>query len=134
MNTRKTIYNKLFSEKTELAKHEVELASIADLQESFKKAQSAVSGANTFSIKLGDAVTAWNKTFSSLKTEMFLSEKNILEAYKLISEINKQAKELGINEVPEVKKIEGYLIGLEKTVSAIKGAVNDSKNRINTVF
>ena len=31
MNTRKTIYNKLFSEKTELAKHEVELASLKDL-------------------------------------------------------------------------------------------------------
>jgi hypothetical protein len=134
MNTRKTIYDKLFTEKVELAKHEIELASIADLQESFKKAQSAVDGANTFSIKLGDAVTAWNKTFSSLKTEMFLSEKNILEGYKLISEINKQAKELGINEVPEVKKIEGYLRGLEKTVSALKGAVNDSKNRINTIF
>lgn len=32
MNTRKTVYNKLFTEKTELAKHEVELALIDDLK------------------------------------------------------------------------------------------------------
>ena len=31
MNTRKTVYNKLFTEKVELAKHEVELAVIEDL-------------------------------------------------------------------------------------------------------
>jgi hypothetical protein len=32
MNTRKTIYDKLFTEKVELAKHEVELALIDDLK------------------------------------------------------------------------------------------------------
>jgi hypothetical protein len=32
MNTRKTIYDKLFTEKVELAKHEVELAAIDELQ------------------------------------------------------------------------------------------------------
>ena len=31
MNTRKTIYDKLFTEKVELAKHEVELALVDDL-------------------------------------------------------------------------------------------------------
>lgn len=134
MNTLKTVYGKLFKEETKLASHEVELASIAELQDAFKKGQSAVQSANDLSFKLGDAVTLWNKTFSSLKTEISLAQKNIIEGYKLVSEINKQAKELGINEVPEAKKIEGYLSGLEKTVSALRGAVNDNKNRINTVF
>ena len=32
MNTRKTIYDKLFTEKVELAKHEVELALVDDLK------------------------------------------------------------------------------------------------------
>ena len=32
MNTRKTVYNKLFKEETQLAKHEVELGAIDDLQ------------------------------------------------------------------------------------------------------
>jgi hypothetical protein len=32
MNTRKTVYNKLFTEKVELAKHEVELGMIQDYE------------------------------------------------------------------------------------------------------
>jgi hypothetical protein len=36
MNTRKTVYNKLFAEKVELAKHEVELGAIDDLQDKYK--------------------------------------------------------------------------------------------------
>ena len=133
MNTLKTIYDKL-GDKTELAKHEVELAIIDDLQASFKKGQSAIESANTISIQLGDAVTLWNKTFSKLKGEIYLVEKNVLDSYKLISTIKKQAKDLGIDKVPEVDKIENYLRGFEKTLSALRGAVNDNKNRIDTVF
>ena len=33
MNTRKTVYNKLFTEKVELAKHEIELATIKLLED-----------------------------------------------------------------------------------------------------
>jgi hypothetical protein len=36
MNTRKTIYDKLFTEKVELAKHEVELANIKDIPRKLK--------------------------------------------------------------------------------------------------
>jgi hypothetical protein len=117
-----------------LAKHEVELASIADLQNVFKQGQSGVEKANALSYKLGDAVTAWNKTFSALKKEIQDVERSILEGSKLIVTINRQAKELGINEVPEVKKIEGYLSGLNKTATALRGAVLDNKNRIDTNF
>lgn len=135
MNTLKTVYSKLFKEETtSLASHEVELASIKDLQDTFKKGQAAIESANSISYSLGDAVTLWNKTFSKLKTELFLVEKNIKDGYQLIFEIEKQAKELGINEVPEVTKIKGYLGGFEKTLTALRGAVNDSKNRINTDF
>jgi hypothetical protein len=135
MNTLKTVYSKLFKEETtNLASHEVELASIKDLQDTFKKGQAAIESANSISYSLGDAVTLWNKTFSKLKTELFLVEKNIKDGYQLIFEIEKQAKELGINEVPEVTKIKGYLGGFEKTLTALRGAVNDSKNRINTDF
>ena len=135
MNTLKTVYSKLFKEETtNLASHEVELASIKDLQDTFKKGQAAIESANSISYSLGDAVTLWNKTFSKLKTELFLVEKNIKDGYQLIFEIEKQAKELGINEVPEVTKIKGYLGSFEKTLTALRGAVNDSKNRINTDF
>jgi len=37
MNTRKTVYNKLFTEKTELAKHEVELNAVVELQKTAGK-------------------------------------------------------------------------------------------------
>jgi len=117
-----------------LEKHQVELASIAELQNVFKQGQAAVEKANALSYKLGDSVTLWNKTFSALKKEIQDVEKNIIDGYKLISNIQKQAKDLGINEVPEAKKIEGYLSGLGKTVSALRAAVNDNKNRIDTRF
>ena len=133
MNTLQNVFNKLV-DKTELAKHEVELSIIDDLQASFKKGQSAIESANTISYQLGDAVTLWNKTFSKLKGEIYLVEKNVLDSYKLISTINKQAKDLGIDKVPEVDKIENYLRGFEKTLSALRGVVNDNKNRIDTVF
>jgi hypothetical protein len=40
MNTRKTIYDKLFTEKVELAKHEVELGLIDDLKRNYFRAES----------------------------------------------------------------------------------------------
>ena len=121
-------------QEVKLEKHEVELASIADLQNVFKQGQAAVEKANALSYKLGDSVTLWNKTFSALKKEIQDVEKSILDGAQLIATINKQAKELGINEIPEVKKIQGYLSGLQKTSTALRGAVLDNKNRIDTSF
>ena len=72
MNTRKTVYNKLFKEETKLATHEVQLASLAELQEAYKKGLAAIESANSISYSLGDAVTLWNKTFSKLKAELYL--------------------------------------------------------------
>jgi hypothetical protein len=40
MNTRKTVYDKLFTEKVELAKHEVELADFADIKTQLNRAES----------------------------------------------------------------------------------------------
>ena len=39
MNTRKTVYNKLFTEKTELAKHEVELALFDEIKTAIESAR-----------------------------------------------------------------------------------------------
>jgi hypothetical protein len=133
MNTLQTIYNKL-QDKTELAKHEVELTAISDLQAIFKKAQEEIQEANTLSVQLGDAVTMWNKTFSKLKTNIKNSEDGVIEGYKLISTIFRQAKDLGIDKVPEVEKIQGYLNGLSKTAMALRGVINDNKNRIDTLI
>jgi hypothetical protein len=133
MNTLQNIYNKL-ADKTELGKHEVNLTAISDLQVIFKKAQAEIQEANTLSVQLGDAVTMWNKTFSKLKTNIKNSEDGVIEGYKLLSTIYRQAKDLGIDKVPEAEKIEGYLSGLSKTAMALRGAINDNKNRMDTLI
>jgi len=38
MNTRKTVYNKLFKEETQLAKHEVELGLVDDFNKEYENA------------------------------------------------------------------------------------------------
>lgn len=132
MNTK--VLEKIYKGNVELSEEKVELAKIDELQAIFKQGQSSIEKSNALSYDLGDAVTMWNKTFSALKKEMNLVEKNVADGYKLIDVLNKQAKDLGINEIPEVKKIEGYFGGLNKTLMALRGAVNDNKNRMDSSF
>lgn len=134
MNTLQNIYNKLAEDKTELAKHEVNLSLLNTLNDAAAFTQSAVDNANKLSYSLGEATTLWNKSFAKIKTEMINAEAGIIKAYKVISEINKQAKDLGIDKVPEADKIENYLRGYAKTLAALRGAVMDNKNRMDTNF
>lgn len=121
-------------DKTELGKHEVELASIAELQAFIKEGQTAVEKANALSYQLGDATNLWNKTFVPLKRQIATIENSIIQGYKVVSQINQKAKELGVYEIPEVKKAEGVLTGFAKTSTALRGAVLDNKNRMDTKF
>jgi hypothetical protein len=89
MNTLQNVYNKL-SDKTELAKHEVELASIQVLQDGLKKVPIAIKQIqdlkNIFKQKVLDieSKTQFGKEYSAVK---------------------QQALELGINPetIPEIK-------------------------------
>jgi uncharacterized protein YhaN len=132
----KDVLNKLskIERKVELAEVRVDLAKISDLEAAYQKGRASVDKANALSVQLGDAVTLWNKTFAPLKNEITSVEQSITDGYKLISVLQKQASDLGITEIPEVNKIEGYLQGFGKTASALRGAVNDNKNRMNTQF
>lgn len=89
MNTRKTVYNKLFTEKVELAKHEVELAS---LQNVIKLDDAA--------LKLKDkALTVTQKAKESLSIAISNSSQTITAFEKVIVEVDaleKSAKDLGI--------------------------------------
>ncbi len=99
MNTRKTVYNKLFTEKVELAKHEVELGAIQDLEKLIENAQKDLDTFNKSSKELkslaklvvanGDSFRTYTKGIGDLGT--------VLE---------RQFKELGLNylENPTVKK------------------------------
>ena len=89
MNTRKTIYDKLFTEKVELAKHEVELGLIDDIQKEYTKyAKSQLAGNSQT-----DAVSiAAKKAINSY-------EQAIKDYGLIIQQINfvkKQAADLGV--------------------------------------
>lgn len=133
MNTK--VLEKIYKGNVELSEVGVELANpFMDLQNIYKEGQASIEKSNALSYDLGDAVTTWNKTFSALKKEMQNVEKKIMNGYELIDSINRQAKELGIDEVPEAKKIQGYLNGFSKTLMALRGVVNDNKNRMDSSF
>jgi uncharacterized protein (UPF0335 family) len=84
MNTRKTIYDKLFTEKVELAKHEVQLASIDEIQNKYSQLLK-----NHF----GKADTLISQAKNELRT--FIKEMEILSKEGV--DIAKKAKDLGIN-------------------------------------
>ncbi len=104
MNTKKTVYNKLFTEKVELEKHEVELGLLDDVK---KLNDLTESEAKKF-------VDTFKKIFSELDTTINAGEKYYQNASKyesLLSEVDKKSKELGLNslENPIYKKAKDIL-------------------------
>lgn len=89
MNTRKTVYNKLFTEKTELAKHEVELESVDDLQKQQIKAAKELEVANGLAKGLAASI---DKVFQAYRQNSISSQTGIEIANKVIATF----KELGI--------------------------------------
>jgi len=90
MNTRKTVYNKLFKEETQLAKHEVELALIDD----FKKLKSETILAQD------EALVSFNSLKSILiKTDNFIKKylQLSIQLSNIKDELNSKYKELGLN-------------------------------------
>jgi len=90
MNTRKTVYNKLFKEETQLAKHEIELAIADDLK-----------NAISFLIKANDAVNlsikGYEDAYKKMQTESKGAKSVLATQAKLINQVESMAKELGIN-------------------------------------
>jgi histidinol phosphatase-like enzyme len=89
MNTRKTVYDKLFTEKVELAKHEVELGLIDDIQKEYTKyAKSQLAGNSQT-----DAVSiAAKKAINSY--EQAIKDYGLI--IQQINYIKKQATDLGV--------------------------------------
>jgi len=94
MNTKKTVYNKLFTEKVELAKHEVELAVIDDIKaysNGYAKYISELEGlkqrGDRLKTELNDTISAiykWGGLGSSMADDMVA----------LLNNFEKQAKDL----------------------------------------
>jgi hypothetical protein len=96
MNTRKTVYNKLFSENTELAKHEVELGSIDNLNKVLEEIKGA--GRNVAATGRKSVSALVNTTLPIIDT----TRKKIEQARKDYDLILKQAKDLGIEIPPNI--------------------------------
>ena len=87
MNTRKTIYSKLFTEKVELAKHEVELALIDDFRKllstataDYKEFSDAYNKFNDFKklvIAFGEKYTGNTEKLETLYSQMFKTSKEL---------------------------------------------------------
>ena len=89
MNTRKTVYNKLFTEKAELSTHEIELGSIQDLE---KRVQQ-------FGLE-NNQVVELIKSLDVVKSKFKQLDKKIASDFKLLRDdsekLFKQASDLGI--------------------------------------
>ena len=116
MNTRKTVYNKLFKEETKLAKHEVELAVIDDIKaysNGYAKYISELEGlkqrGDRLKTELNDTISAiykWGGLGSSMADDMVA----------LLNNFEKQAKDLGI----DPKASADYVNGRKKFVDYAK--------------
>jgi len=126
MNTRKTVYNKLFTEKTELAKHEVELGAAQDLE---KELVNIVNLQNPIAQNI-DRLTNLD---ASLKAEKKLANDNLNKlnssyssAVALHDKLKKMQNELGVN-LPIVETAFNRLKGAESDFNDLKTLLNQIK-------
>ena len=89
MNTRKTVYDKLFTEKVELAKHEVELS----LFEDYYKSVSALMDSVSFASKRKDTA---KESIKSAIDQLGVAQKVFERAKAYSDDIDKRIKELGL--------------------------------------
>ena len=115
MNTQKAVYEKLFKEETQLASHEVELALADNLMKLVNGNKTAISEASRY---IDNVKVTWQK-LNAVKDDIddmrsyiksIPSAKNALsfnnqELNKILSQIELQAKELGL----DAKNVKGYL-------------------------
>ena len=101
MNTRKTVYNKLFTEKVELAKHEVDLSSMQSLESDIVEMQYGI------------------KKIKELKKEIKATyEKTVGKIDTDLSEYESKSKDVGIEaeKVESFKKLKDLKIEMENLI------------------
>jgi len=111
MNTTKTVFNKLYSKKTELETHKVELSVVGDIKKQneilkkqlsrFRKIQEGIAKDRT---RILEADNKAKKNIPNYEKVIDSNSKLVSNAIKVLSEAEKAAKELGLN----YKDISGY--------------------------
>lgn len=113
MNTRKTIYDKLFTEKVELAKHEIELGLVDDVK---KVIATALNNKKEFKLY----AAAGQTHLGYMKTSAETWGKNLTEAQRLINSLTTKAKELGIAVPTEITNYDKIINeGIASTIKYI---------------
>jgi len=90
MNTLKSVFSKIAEDKTELAKHEVELGLLDDLNSLNSQGETLRQGVNKF-------YSLQNQMIAYAKEERAKFVKYLTTSQKLIQASENKAKELGIN-------------------------------------
>ena len=93
MNTRKTIYDKLFTEKVELAKHEVELATIDEVRKFIESTTNRQQEFRKFA-----QIT--EQQLDNLKVSANMWGNDYSSADKVMEQLSLKAKEIGL-ELPK---------------------------------
>jgi len=90
MNTLKSVFSKIAEDKTELAKHEVNLAGVKDLERKIKQVLDTQK-------KLDKINPSLEKLIQQQKNEKGMLDVYVRESETILSEFDKQAKELGVS-------------------------------------
>jgi hypothetical protein len=135
MNTLQNVYDRL-SDKTELAKHEVELGLVDDLAKLLarmkavdsalmKSTQKAINSLSAFAKLQGDL----KDSYANASLDSDDADKDIKEAIILIDKVAKQAKDLGLNpnDVKGTKDIVKITENLEDTINTLNKNEADIK-------
>lgn len=139
MNTRKTVYNKLFTEKTELAKHEVELGLVDDLKATLNSLEDQIFTDKEIiakTVKISSDLFLLNKNAKErLNTNESIvqgSFKKIQLAEKFIAQAERIAKELGV----DVKTITNYnaIITAKNTAQENIKALSKEQNTLKSLI
>lgn len=126
MNTRKTVYEKLFTEKTELAKHEVNLALRDDIISGFQKYLAQRDTAKKAINKAENAIIDAYNNYAALAgaANTTLSDVNVLRT---------KAKELGIEIDPDMTGIEKRMKDELKILKPNASAIQNTAKTLSDI-
>ena len=135
MNTLQNVYDRL-SDKTELAKHEVELGVVDDLAKLLGRMKAIDSALMKSTQKALNSLTAFSKlqgdlqdAYANASLDSDDADKDIKEAIILIDKVAKQAKDLGLNpnDVKGTQDIVKITENLEDTINTLNKNESDIK-------
>ena len=112
MNTMKSVFSKIAEDKTELAKHEVNLANVKDISKKLKQLLDTQ--------KKLDKINPQLETLQKQKKDsQGMMEMYIKESTSFLSEIERQIKDLGLD-ASAVPNLKSFQIELENSKGYLK--------------